>query len=424
MPNRRPGRRALLFIFLTVLIDVTGLGIIIPVMPELVQELTGRTVADAAVIGGRLIFVYALMQFLCAPIVGGLSDHFGRRPLLLLSLAGFSIDYFLMGFAPTLGWLFLGRILSGVFGATYTTAGAYIADVSPPEKRAQNFGLIGAAFGLGFIFGPVIGGLLGQFGPRTPFFAAGALALASPSALAQEAAPVHAAHEAPEARELILPEPMDGYITERIDGRIDLVDKIAGRQAALAKMEFTLAQGRMPPTKYLLLHWNHGLSEADQQALTDWIQQTRAKHFVTEGVDERFLDAEVDEELLRLISTVAHCFSDTEGFPSGQREQTVNLSAAPSEVRILPPPPSLFVTGMRSNVLPVLFYAEAGIAQLVEHQPSKLRVASSSLVSRSIMFCFLCPRNSVVEYLLGKEEVTGSSPVVGSMFADRGSDSR
>ena len=180
MPNRRPGRHALLFIFLTVLIDVTGLGIIIPVMPDLVQALTGRTVAEAAVIGGRLIFVYALMQFICAPIVGGLSDHFGRRPMLLLSLAGFSIDYFLMGFAPTLGWLFLGRILSGVFGATYTTAGAYIADVSPPEKRAQNFGLIGAAFGLGFIVGPALGGIIGKhLGVHAPFIVAGALALAN-----------------------------------------------------------------------------------------------------------------------------------------------------------------------------------------------------------------------------------------------------
>ena len=177
MFQRRPGRHALLFIFLTVLIDVTGLGIIIPVMPELVQELTGRSVAESAVVGGQLILLYALMQFLCAPIVGGLSDHFGRRPLLLFSLGGFALDYFLMGFAPTIGWLFLGRALSGVFGASYTTAGAYIADVSDRDKRAQNFGLLGAAFGLGFIIGPVLGGLLGQLGPRTPFFAAAGLAV-------------------------------------------------------------------------------------------------------------------------------------------------------------------------------------------------------------------------------------------------------
>jgi DHA1 family tetracycline resistance protein-like MFS transporter len=179
MFKRRPGRHALLFVFLTVLIDVTGLGIIIPVIPGLIEDLTGRSVADAALIGGRLIFIYAFMQFLCAPIIGGLSDRFGRRPLLLISLAGFSLDYALMGFAPAVWWLFLGRALSGVFGATYSTAGAYIADVSPKEKRAQNFGLIGAAFGIGFIVGPVIGGLLGQFGPRAPFFAASALALAN-----------------------------------------------------------------------------------------------------------------------------------------------------------------------------------------------------------------------------------------------------
>lgn len=179
MFDRRPGRHALLFIFLTVLIDVTGLGIIMPVIPELIQNLTGRTIDDAAIIGGRLVFVYALMQFVAAPVVGGLSDRFGRRPLLLLSLLGFSVDYLIMGVAPVVGLLFVGRALAGVFGATYSTAGAYIADVSSKEKRAQNFGLIGAAFGIGFIVGPVIGGVLGQLGPRAPFFAASALAFAN-----------------------------------------------------------------------------------------------------------------------------------------------------------------------------------------------------------------------------------------------------
>ena len=121
--------------------------------------------------GGWLMFVYAFMQFLFAPIIGGLSDRFGRRPVLLLSLAGFGIDYLIVGFAPSITWLFAARIFAGIFGASHTTATAYIADISSPEKRAQNFGLIGAAFGLGFILGPVIGGVLGEFGSRVPFFA-------------------------------------------------------------------------------------------------------------------------------------------------------------------------------------------------------------------------------------------------------------
>jgi DHA1 family tetracycline resistance protein-like MFS transporter len=165
------------FIFVTLLIDVIGFGIIIPVIPKLITHLTGETLSHAAQIGGWLIFAYALMQFLCAPILGGLSDQYGRRPILLLSLFGFGLDYIFQAFAPSVGWLFVGRALAGVLGSSFTTASAYIADVSPPDKRAQNFGLIGAAFGLGFIIGPALGGLLGQYGPRTPFLAAAALAL-------------------------------------------------------------------------------------------------------------------------------------------------------------------------------------------------------------------------------------------------------
>lgn len=165
------------FIFVTLLIDVIGFGVIIPVLPALIGELTGADLSRAAQIGGWLTFAYLAMQFLFAPVLGGLSDQYGRRPVLLLSLFGFGVDYLLQALAPSLGWLFAGRLLAGVLGSSFTTGAAYIADVSEPEKRAQNFGLIGAAFGLGFIIGPALGGLLGQYGPRAPFYAAAALAL-------------------------------------------------------------------------------------------------------------------------------------------------------------------------------------------------------------------------------------------------------
>ena len=165
------------FIFITLLIDVTGLGIIIPVFPTLITELIDGSLSEASEWGGWLTFAYAIMQFIFAPILGNLSDRYGRRPVLLFSLLGFGLDYIFLAFAPTIGWLFLGRIIAGITGASFTTAAAYIADISPPDKRAQNFGLIGVAFGLGFIIGPVIGGVLGQFGPRIPFIAAAALSL-------------------------------------------------------------------------------------------------------------------------------------------------------------------------------------------------------------------------------------------------------
>lgn len=170
-------KAALGFIFVTLLIDVIGFGIIIPVMPKLIQELTGGTLAQASSYGGWLLFAYAFMQFICAPIVGNLSDQFGRRPILLASLFGFGIDYLFMAFAPTLAWLFFGRTVAGIMGASFTTASAYIADVSTPEKRAQNFGIIGAAFGLGFIIGPLVGGLVGAYGTRIPFFVSAGLTL-------------------------------------------------------------------------------------------------------------------------------------------------------------------------------------------------------------------------------------------------------
>ncbi len=166
------------FIFITLLIDITGWGIVIPVVPKLIQELVHTSdLSVASQYGGWLSFVYAGMQFIFASVLGGLSDRFGRRPIILFSLLGFSINFFIQAIAPSIFWLFVGRIFSGVTGASITTASAYIADVSTDEDRAKNFGLIGAAFGLGFIIGPVLGGFLGQYGARVPFYAASVLCL-------------------------------------------------------------------------------------------------------------------------------------------------------------------------------------------------------------------------------------------------------
>lgn len=169
------GNRALTFIFITILIDIIGWGIIIPVIPNLLASLGHTSMSNAARIGGWLTATYATMQFICAPFLGALSDRYGRRPVLLAALVGFSLDYVLLAVAPTLFWLFVGRFLAGLTGATISVASAYIADVSTPEKRAQNFGLIGAAFGLGFIIGPALGGLVAQFGLRAPFWLAAVL---------------------------------------------------------------------------------------------------------------------------------------------------------------------------------------------------------------------------------------------------------
>jgi DHA1 family tetracycline resistance protein-like MFS transporter len=170
-------KAALVFILITLLLDVIGLGIIIPVMPKLITELIHSDLSDAALYSGWIMFSFAIMQFIFAPIIGNLSDQYGRRKVLLISLFGFGIDYIILALAPTITWLFIGRIIAGITGASFTTASAYIADISPPEKRAQNFGMIGAMFGLGFIIGPVMGGVLGQFGSRVPFYAAAGLSL-------------------------------------------------------------------------------------------------------------------------------------------------------------------------------------------------------------------------------------------------------
>ncbi len=165
---------AIIFIFITIVIDVLGIGIIIPVLPKLLIELTHTGFSEASRYSGFLMASYAIMQFIFSPILGGLSDKYGRRPVILASLFGFFLDYLLLFFAPTLAWLFVGRILAGITGASFTTATAYIADISNDENRSKNFGMVGAAFGLGFIIGPPIGGLLGDIGSRVPFmFAAG-----------------------------------------------------------------------------------------------------------------------------------------------------------------------------------------------------------------------------------------------------------
>jgi DHA1 family tetracycline resistance protein-like MFS transporter len=176
MTNRKP---ALGFIFVTLLLDVMGFGIIIPILPKFISQLIGGDLSNASLYSGWLMFSFSIMQFIFSPVLGSLSDRFGRRPILLISLFGFCLNYIVLALAPTIAWLFAGRIIAGIMGASISTASAYIADISTPEKRAQNFGIIGAAFGLGFIIGPVVGGVLGQFGSRVPFIAAAALTFAN-----------------------------------------------------------------------------------------------------------------------------------------------------------------------------------------------------------------------------------------------------
>jgi DHA1 family tetracycline resistance protein-like MFS transporter len=172
-----PRRAALVFIFVTVVMDVLALGIIIPVLPKLIESFEGGDTARAAETFGVFMTAWGLMQFLFMPVIGSLSDRFGRRPVILISCFGLGCDYFLMALAPSLAWLFVGRVISGITAASFSTAFAYIADVAPPEKRAASFGIVGAGFGLGFVLGPALGGILGQVDPRLPFWTAGALAL-------------------------------------------------------------------------------------------------------------------------------------------------------------------------------------------------------------------------------------------------------
>ena len=190
----KSNKTALLFIFVTILVDVIGIGIILPIIPDLIMELTGEGTAKAVIYGMWLTTAFAGMQFLFSPVLGEISDRYGRRPILLLALLGLSFDYLIHAWAPTIMWLFIGRFLAGITGASFTVASAYIADISMKEEKAKNFGLIGAAFGLGFIIGPGIGGFFGEINVRLPFYIAAGLTFANflfgyffvPESLSQE----------------------------------------------------------------------------------------------------------------------------------------------------------------------------------------------------------------------------------------------
>ena len=171
-----PSRHAVTFVLITVLLDMVGFGLIMPVLPGLIEEVQGVGLADAAFIGGWMFFAFSIAQFAFSPLMGNLSDRFGRRPLLLVAIFGLFVDYLFSAFAPSVFWLFVGRVVAGLCGSSYVIANAYIADVTPPEGRAKAYGLMGAAFGVGFVLGPAIGGLLGEFGTRVPFFVAAAIA--------------------------------------------------------------------------------------------------------------------------------------------------------------------------------------------------------------------------------------------------------
>ncbi len=171
-----PSRHAVGFVLLVVFLDMVGLGLILPVLPELIETVGHMTLDQAARIGGLMFAAFSLAQFLFAPMMGALSDRFGRRPLLLIAVAGLGVDYLFHALAPTVGWLFVGRVIAGLCGSSHVIANAYLADVTPPEGRARAFGLMGAAFGLGFVLGPALGGLLGELGPRVPFWVAAGIA--------------------------------------------------------------------------------------------------------------------------------------------------------------------------------------------------------------------------------------------------------
>lgn len=177
LQNYKPGKAAFLFIFITVTLDMIAVGVIIPVLPKLIVTFAGGDFSQASRIVGYFAIAWAFMQFVCQPVLGALSDRFGRRPVVLLSNLGLGLDYVVMALAPTLGWLFVGRLISGAAAASFATASAYIADITPVDKRAARFGMLGGAFGLGFVLGPAIGGWLGQIDLRLPFWGAAGFSL-------------------------------------------------------------------------------------------------------------------------------------------------------------------------------------------------------------------------------------------------------
>ena len=177
--TKAPGRHAVSFVLLVVFLDMVGLGLILPVLPKLIETVGHMNLAEASRIGGGMFAAFSLAQFAFSPLAGALSDRFGRRPLLLLAIAGLGADYIFHALAPSVLWLFVGRILAGACGSSYVIANAFLADVTAPEGRAKAFGMLGAAFGMGFVLGPAIGGLLGELGPRVPFWVAAAISLAN-----------------------------------------------------------------------------------------------------------------------------------------------------------------------------------------------------------------------------------------------------
>ena len=170
-------RHAVTFVLITVFLDMVGFGLIMPVLPALIEKVGHMDLADAAYIGGWMFAAFSLAQFAFSPLMGNLSDRYGRRPLLLLAIFGLGVDYLFSALAPSIFWLFIGRVIAGVCGSSYVIANAYIADVTAPEDRAKAFGMVGAAFGVGFVLGPAIGGLLGEFGPRVPFYVAAGISM-------------------------------------------------------------------------------------------------------------------------------------------------------------------------------------------------------------------------------------------------------